>query len=188
MGRPSKLTPAQQLEAESRIYAGETYRSVARAMNCNESTLRNMFATKKKDVKTVVDQIVAAETALRELPVSAQFGALNLAAQLMSITNNLASAAHHGATISSRMMALAAKRSSRVDSEDPGVALRATNEMGVFMKAANMAAEIPLNLISKNKDAMDGLVQDELKPKKNNVRDLTDDQLKEEAAKYGIVV
>lgn len=186
MGRPSSFTPVQKLEAESRIYAGEGYRTVARDMGVPESTLRGMFTTKKKDVKAVAEQIVAAEVALRELPYTARQGAITLAAQLMSITNNLASAAESAATISNRLMRLAAKKSLSVDNEDLQRSMNATIQMGAFVKAANMAAEIPLNLISKNKDVMDGLVQDEIKPKQTHVKDLTDAELKAEVKKYGI--
>lgn len=185
MGRRSSMTPVQKLQAESRIYAGEEYRAVARDMGVAESTLRGMFSAARNDVKIVADQLVAAETALRELPITAQIGAVNLAAQLMSITTNLANAAAHGATVSSRMMALAAKRSARVDSDDPGTAMRSQNDVAAFLKLGNMAAEVPLNLISKNKDAMDGLVKEELKPRKAALKDLTDEQLAKEAAKYG---
>lgn len=186
MGRKSSMTAVQKLEAESRIYAGEEIRAVARDLNVAESTLRGMFGAARKDVKIVADQLVSAEQALRELPITAQIGALTLAAQLLSITNNLASAAHHGAMTASRLSAIAAKRSVKADHEDEMISMRAISDVGMLTKAANMAAEIPLNLIAKNKDAMDGLVREELKPKRTALKDLSDEQLKAEAAKYGI--
>ena len=64
MGRPSKLTEKQWQEIDARLLKGEPGRSLAREYDVSEATIRKRFGAHHKQIKTVANQLVAAEMAL----------------------------------------------------------------------------------------------------------------------------
>jgi AcrR family transcriptional regulator len=180
MGRPSKLTDAQLHEAEQRLLAGESRRAVADSLGVSETALRKRFGSRIEQIKTVANQIVANERALQALPISSQINAANLASKLRAISDNLASAAHHGAATAHRLNALANAEVSRVDDADPMASLDNLRNVGVLTKLANDSSHIALNLLAANKETikkMDEPPPDELPPARPQIS--RDEWLKE---------
>ena len=155
MGRKSKLTEKQWLEIERRILEGEAIRALAKEFGVSESTIRDRgISARAQKTKEVANQIVTAERALAELPISAQINAQNLAAKLRSISDSLASAADLGAKTAHRLQALANSEVAKVDDADPLAeeSIAALKGVGVLTKLANDSSSIALNLLAANKD------------------------------------
>jgi hypothetical protein len=153
MGRKSSLTEKQWAEIGKRLLSGkESARSLAREFGTSEASLRRKFPAQRKDVKAVANQIVAAEVALRNLPIASQIDALTLADELKAISTHLAGAGKYGAMTAHRLSGIAHGQVERIDDADP---LRSANELAciaLLTKVANGAAEIGIGLLKANKD------------------------------------
>lgn len=151
MGRRPSLTPEQKAEAELRIAAGETLRSLAREFGVSPATMFRSVSKQSEQVRTVAHQVAAAQTALAALPVQQQYSALTLADKLRSISSSLASAAELGAKTSHRLQALANSEVVKVDDENPLASVENLRNVGVLTKLANESAHIAINLLAANK-------------------------------------
>ena len=67
------------------------------------ASIRARLSAQTEQVKTVANQVLATEAALKSLPISAQINAHNLADHLRSISGHLASAANYGAATAHRL-------------------------------------------------------------------------------------
>ena len=156
MGRPSKLNEKQWTGIGERLLKGEKARALAREFKVAESTIRERFSALHGNVKAVANQVVAAEQALRALPVSAQISALNLADELRAISTHLAGAAKYGAATSHRLSGIAHSNVQKIDDATPLNAESLENLKGVAVltKMANEAATIGANLLAANKETV----------------------------------
>jgi hypothetical protein len=161
MGRKSSLTEKQWAEIGKRLLSGsESARALAREYGTSEASVRRKFPAQRKDVKAVANQIVAADAALRKLPISSQIDALTLVDELKAISTHLASAGKYGAMTAHRLSGIAHGQVDAVDDAQPEKSMEALGRIGVLTKLANSSSEIGLNLLRANKDAMQ--VEDEL--------------------------
>ncbi len=154
MAKPQSLSPGQQAEVRRRRVAGEGVRALAREFGVAPSTISKL-CEQSEQVRTVAEQVAAAQTALAALPVAQQHEALSLADKLRSISDNLAAAAMHGAATAHRLNALANAEVAKVDDEDPLKSLEALRGVGVLSKLANESASVALNLLAANKPTVE---------------------------------
>lgn len=160
MGRPSKLTPAQWSEVERRLLAGETARSLGREFAVSEAAIRKKFganqsvSSQSAQVRTVAEQIAAAQTALEALPVSQRGVAISLAERLRGITEDLVGAAGYGAANAHRLHAMASAQVAKMDPENPEASIETLKGVVALTRAANEAAAPGLALMAATKAAM----------------------------------
>ena len=106
---------------------------------------------------------MAAEGALRALPVSEQVQALNLADELRAISMHLAGAAKFGAATAHRLNGIAHAKVQEIDDAAPlsAESLESLKGVAVLTKIANDSATIGLNLLAANKEAIKEMNQDQ---------------------------
>lgn len=152
MARPSKLTEDEWATIKRRVISGEKPADLAREYKVSRATISTRVSKRVEEIKTVAEQVVQAERSLAALPISEQLLTVSLASRLRAISDNLASAAHHGAATAHRLNALANAEVSRVDDAAPMASLENLRNVGVLTKLANDSASIALNLIAANKE------------------------------------
>lgn len=154
MGRPSKLTDKQWAEIQRRLLAGEKAADLAREFKISKVRISERFSERNGTVKAVANQLVAAEVALRQLPVPEQIAALTLADELKAISTHLASAAKYGAATAHRLSGIAHAKVQEIDDAAPldDDSRNSLRDVAVLTKLANDSATIPLNLLSANKE------------------------------------
>ena len=176
MGRKSKLTEKQWEEVGRRHLEGESLRSLAREFGVGESTVREKISAQSAQIKKVANQIVEVEIAKKNLPVSAQISALNLAQRLLMISESLSDAAVAGANtaklISERTHEKLSKLQTLTDEDVKGAiaASMAVNQSG------KMGMDI-LTLTTKPNGA--GALNNPGNSDPRHIQDLTDDELLE---------
>ena len=88
MPRQAKISPDQWAEIERRAAAGQSFRSLAREFGVTEGALRHRgLASQTTQVRTVAEQLAAAQSALAQLPVPQQHLAVQLADALREIAH-----------------------------------------------------------------------------------------------------
>lgn len=154
MGRKSSLTEKQWSEIERRLLAGEKGRALAREFDISEAAIRKRCGAQTKQVKDVANQLVAAETAFRALPIGAQIQARTLADELKEISMHLAGAARFGAATAHRLSGIAHAKVAEIDDAKPmdDQSRIALSDIGALTRLANGAAEIGMDLIKATKD------------------------------------
>lgn len=159
MARPSKLTDAQWEKIGKRLLTGDSAASLAREFNVSKATLSARFSERIRNVKDAANQIVAAEAALGKLNVSEQIAARSLADDLKAISEHLAGAARYGAATAHRLSGIAHGKVAMIDGAAPmdEESLVTMKGIAALTRMANEAAEIPLNLIKSNKEAIDAM-------------------------------
>lgn len=176
MGRPSKLTDSQWAEIERRLVAGEKAASLAKEYDVDRAQITRRFSQQIATVKSVANQILAAESALKALPVSQQVIATDLVNQLRSISGHLASAANYGAATAHRLSGIAHAQVEKIDDAQPTKSTEALQTIAVLTKMANASSEIGVNLLRANKDTVDAMNKDDPNNTRK-LRDITDDEL-----------
>lgn len=154
MARPSKLKPEQWTEITKRLLAGEKAADLAREFGVSKTAISARVSKRTETIQTVAHQVVAAERALSELPISEQLIAVNLASKLRAISDNLASAAQYGAQTAHRLSALANSEVAKVDDAEPLRSIDSLKGVAALTKLANDSASIALNLLAANKDTV----------------------------------
>ena len=154
MARPSKLKPEQWTEIIKRLLAGEKAADLAREYGVSKTAISARVSKRTETIQTVAHQVVAAERALSELPISEQLLAVNLASKLRAISDNLASAAQYGAQTAHRLSALANSEVSKVDDAEPLKSIESLKGVAALTKLANDSASIALNLLAANKETV----------------------------------
>jgi ABC-type transporter Mla subunit MlaD len=154
MGRKSSLSEKQWQEIERRLIAGEAGRRLAEEFKISEAAIRKRFGTQVKQIKDVANQLVAAETAFRALPVSAQISARTLADELKEISSHLASAAKFGSATAHRLSGIAHAKVQEIDDAKPldSESMETLKGIAVLTRMANDASTIGVNLLSANKE------------------------------------
>lgn len=164
MGRKSSLTEKQWAELGRRLLTGkESARALAKEFGTSEASVRRKFPAQRKDVKDVANQIVAAEQALANLPVSSQIDAVNLAHELRSISMHLAGAGKYGAATAHRLSGIAHSKVQEIDDAAPlnEQSFEALRGVAVLTKMANESSTIGLNLLAANKEKIKRGMDDE---------------------------
>lgn len=156
MGRKSKLTDKQWEQIGKRLLNGEKGRALAVEFKVSEAAIRARFSAQHAEIKSVANQILTTESAIKALPISAQVAAISLADQFRSISGHLLGAANFSAASSHRLAGIAHGKVQEIDdatplNEDSRNALR---DVAVLTKMANDSSFIPLNLLAANKEAV----------------------------------
>jgi hypothetical protein len=160
MGRKSSLTEKQWAEIGKRLLSGvESARALAREFGTSEASVRRKFPAQRKDVKTVANQILAAEVALKALPISSQIDALGLVDELKAISTHLAGAAKFGSATAHRLAGIANAQVDKIDDADPMESQEVLQGIGALTKLANDASSIGLNLLNANKETVKEMSQ-----------------------------
>ncbi len=187
MSKSPKFSPMQRMEAESRVYSGESIRQTSRAMGIPESTVRNWCANKHNQIKVIADQLVTAERNVRALPAVAQVRVRSMVELMLMMTNSLMAAGASQAQVAERLSTRAAARSVDIDHPDEARAAKALIDVHNLSKTADIAATLPMGIARAHQDAAAKLMRSaEEEGKARETKDLTDDELAEEAKKYGI--
>lgn len=154
MGRPSKLTDAQWEEVKRRHLAGESLGSLEREFRISRQAIQKKIGDSIVAVKSVANQLVSSEAALRKLPTQDKLLALSLADDLRAISSHLASAAKYGSATAHRLSALAHSEVAKIDDADPLQSMEALRGVAALTKMANDSSVIGVNLLAANKDRM----------------------------------
>lgn len=157
MGRPSKLTDKQWEAIEKRLLAGEKASVLGREFKVSPATISERFSKKLEKVKTVANQIVETDKALKSLTVSEQISAITLADELRCISENLASAAGYGALTARRLAGMAHTQSAKIDEVEPLKSAETLQGIAILTKMANSSSEIGINLLRANKETVDDM-------------------------------
>ena len=154
MGRPSNLTDAQWEELKGRIARGEKPADLAREYGVSKSAISTRVSKRIETVKSVANQIVKTEEALRGLPVSEQLLAVSLASELSAVSMHLAGAAKFGAATAHRLSGIAHAKVQEIDDAAPldAKSFDALKGVAVLTKLANESSHIGVNLLAANKD------------------------------------
>ncbi|MGZ3307262.1 MAG: helix-turn-helix domain-containing protein [Xanthobacteraceae bacterium] len=156
MGRKSALTEKQWQQIGERLLKGEPGRVLAREYGVSEAAIRKRFGAQTKQIKTVANQLVAAETAFAALPISAQISARSLADELKEISSHLAGAARYGAATAHRLSGLANAQVAKIDDTEPlgAESMESLKGISALTRLANESSAIAMNLLSANKDSI----------------------------------
>lgn len=154
MGRPSKLTDAQWTDIERRLLEGESRRSLANEFGISEGAIRQRLSTQVEEIKELAKTIVTVEERVKALPIGSQITTHSLAAKLRAISTSLASAAELGAATAHRLSALANSEVCKVDDANPLGSVESLKGVSALTRLANDSANIALNLLSANKEAV----------------------------------
>lgn len=159
MGRKSPLTEKQWMDIEQRLLLGEKGRVLAREFGVSETAIRKRLGSQTKQIKDVANQLVAAETAFRELPISSQISVRTLADRLKSISEHLCSAAEYGAMTAHRLSGIAQGKVGKIDDAEPldEASRKELSDIAVLTRMANEASDIGVNLLKANKDAVEDI-------------------------------
>lgn len=170
MGRKSKLSERQWEQLEKRLLAGEQASKLAKEFGVSPATISLRFSKSTKTVKTVANQLVEADAALRALPISQQLMVVSLADDLRAMSTHLAGAGKYGAATAHRLSGIAHAKVQEIDDATPldGESIESLKGVAVLTKLANDASTIALNLLAANKDAVKEMHQRE-RPKPQRV-------------------
>ena len=152
MSKPSRLNENQWLEIEKKNIEGIPIRQLAREYGIAEGQIRRRITAQVKNIKSVANSIVYAQTALERLPLTAQLTAQTLAFKLKSMSDNLASAAHHGAATAHRLSALANAEASKIDDANILESGDAMTGIAKLTALANESSKIAISLLNANKE------------------------------------
>lgn len=173
MARTSKLTEAQWHDIEKRMLAGEKAAILAKEYGIDRAQITRKITPSVRNVKDVANQLLNAESAFKQLPITQQIATLSLMDELRAISTNLASAAKYGAVNANILSGLANSQLNTVDGDDiesSGVALKMVS---VLTDMANEASKVPLGLLNANKDQMQRITN----PQNSDLREMTDEEL-----------
>jgi hypothetical protein len=169
MARPSKLSERQWAEIEKRLLDGEKPSSLATEYGIDRAAITRKFSQPLRNIKSVANQIVKTEESLKSLTVAQQVQAISLASKLRSITDHLLGAAEFGAMTSHRLSGLANTEVQKIDDVNPLESIEALKGVSALTRLANDSAEIGLNLLKANKEAIDNLNKSDDKPEPKQI-------------------
>jgi len=152
MGRPSNLSDNQWEALMGRLLKGEKAAALAREFGVSKSSISARVSKRIETVKTVANQVVAADQALKELPIPDQIAALTLIDDLKAISTHMASAGKFAAASAHRLSGIAHGQVQMIDDAMPEKSIHAMQRFSALTKLANEASSIPLNLLAANKD------------------------------------
>lgn len=154
MGRPSKLTEAQWDILKQRLVAGEKAADLAREYGVSKSAISGRVSKRAETISSVAQQLVAADKALKDLPLTEQVMTLSLVDELKSISTHMAGAGKFSAASAHRLAGIAHGLVQQIDDAEPEMSMKAIQRFSAMTKLANDSSHIPLNLLAANKDAV----------------------------------
>lgn len=154
MGRPSKLTEKQWDEIERRMLAGETASSLAREYKVTEGAIRNRKRATVETMKTVSNQIVAVEKALKQMPLTTRDNTRNYAARLLAIGDTYYDVTEMATATAYKLHTIANIASGKIDEVDPFTSEGQDLLKGIAfaVKAGNDALNPANTLLKANED------------------------------------
>lgn len=152
MGRKSLLTETQWAELQKRLLNGEGGRVLAREYGISEAAIRKRLGAQCAQIKTVANQVVAADAAFKSLPIGAQTFAASLIDELKAISTHLAGAARFGAATSRRLAGIANAQVDKIDDTNPMDSQDVLQGISALTKMSNEASVIGLGLLAANKE------------------------------------
>lgn len=163
MVMPSKLTTTQWEEVQRRLPT-EGASALGREFGISEAAIRQKFGSRTKigsqnsNIRKTAKMLADAHIALDELPPRQRHIAVGLAEQLRNMSQSLAMAGELGAKTAHRLHALANTEVNKVDDANPlnDESITALKSVGVLTKLANESSQIAVNLLSANKDMVNG--------------------------------
>lgn len=155
MGRKSKLTESQWEQIGKRLAAGESTSALAKEFGVSKSVISARFSKRTETIKSVANQLAAAETAFEALGISEQISARSLADELKSVSIHLASAARFGAMTAHRLAGIANAQVEKIDDADPLKTASVITGISALTKVANDASEIGVNILRANKETIE---------------------------------
>ena len=175
MARPSKLTDAQWHEVEKRMLAGEKATDLAKEFKIDRAAITRRITPGVRNVKHVANQLLAAEAAFKDLPITQQIATINLMDELRAISNHLAVAAKNSAMSASKLTSLANMHIEKISADNIMAEGTGENLMiaDKLQTMANEASKIPMGLLNANKEQ----VQRISAPDVTGLREMTDDEL-----------
>lgn len=157
MGRKSKLTEKQWDDIKQRLLNGETAATLADEYVIHPAAISRKLAENIATTKTVANQILSAEVALKSMPIAQQIATINLVDQLRFISGHLAGAANFGAATAHRLSGIAHGKVQEIDDSRPmdQESMEALKGVAVLTRMANDASQIGVDLLKANKEAVD---------------------------------
>jgi hypothetical protein len=171
MARPSKFTEKKWDEILKRVppLGKESVRSVAEQLGITEGAIRKRVNTQSKPINTLANQLATAELKFESLPISTQVKVRTLADTLKDISEHLGHAARYGSMTAHRLSILAHTEVQKVDDASPLESIEALKGVSALTRLANDSAEIGLNLLKANKEAVDGLNKSDQTPEPKQI-------------------
>lgn len=154
MARPSKLTDKQWADIRRRLSDGEKAADLAREFGVSKASISTRVTKRLETVKSVANQIVTADIALRGLPVTEQFETLTLVDKMKSMSMHLAGAGVFGAATAHRLSGIANAKVQEIDDAAPlgAESIESLKGVAVLTKLANDSSQIAINLLAAHKD------------------------------------
>lgn len=159
MGRPRKLSEEHLQRLVERHIAGESIRKLAAEVKMAESSLRALISAQSAQIKSVANQMVSAERAFRELPLSAQITTKTIASRLMRMMDNMAAGAELASGSYMKLMMAHNAQAAKIDEAEPMTAegsAAAMMAMAALGKLANQVGELPMRFVAAMKDGIAG--------------------------------
>lgn len=163
MGRPRKLSEEQLHRLMERHIAGESIRKLAGEAKMAESSLRALISAQSAQIKSVANQMVSAERAFQQLPLSAQITTKTIASRLMRMMDNMAAGSELASGSYMKLMMAHNAQAAKVDEANPMAPETATAmiAMAALGKLANQVGELPMRFVAAMKDGIAGDEDDE---------------------------
>jgi len=148
MGRRSSLTAKQWEYVGKQLLPphNRSARSLARELNTSEASIRRKFPSRRKDVKDVANQIIAAEDNFKQLPLASQIDALTLIDEIKTTRTHLMSAANYSAMNAHLLTRIANTELNKIDEADVANQGALLMTAMTYQSSATEASKIPLKL------------------------------------------
>ena len=154
MARPSKLTPDQWEEIAKRMLSGERAADLAREFGVSKAAISVRVKNRIETVKSVANQLVAANASLNSLSVSDRLLTLNVASELTAMQNHMLKAGVYGAANAHRLHGMASALIEQIDDADPLASMEQVKGAAVLTRLGNEAGDIATSFMTANKDRM----------------------------------
>ncbi len=169
MGRKSKLTERQWESIGKRLLAGEKASALAREFKVSPGSISDRFSERTKRVKATASLVIQTEQIFKALPISEQIAVNSLADELRAISMHLAGAGKYGAATAHRLSGLAHAEVQKIDDAKPLQSIEALKGVSALTRLANDSAEIGINLLKANKEAIDTLNKEDDMPEPKQI-------------------
>lgn len=125
---------------------------MAREFGVSDTAIRKRFSSQHKQIKDVANQVVAADTAFKALPISLQITAQSLIDDLKAVSMHLAGAAKFGSATAHRLAGIANGQVAKIDDANPMESQEVLQGISALTKMSNDASVIAVGLLAANKD------------------------------------
>lgn len=156
MGRKSKLTDKQWQEVDRRLLEGDKPAHIAKDFPVSEAAIRARKTASAEKIKSVANQIVATENALKALPIAAQITAQTFAAKLRALSSHMLEAATYSAATAHRVLAIAHSKAQELDDVAPldGLSGEALRVVSALTAIGNDSAKLGAAILTGSKEAV----------------------------------